>query len=43
MTWVDGTYDPELNLLYWGTGNPTPVLTAQTGPAMTCTPVASLL
>ena len=25
-TWMTGTYDPELNLLYWGTGNPTPVL-----------------
>ena len=23
-TWVTGTYDPELNLLYWGTGNPNP-------------------
>jgi len=21
-TWVTGVYDPELNLLYWGTGNP---------------------
>ena len=26
MTWMTGTYDPELNLLYWGTGNPNPVL-----------------
>ncbi|HEX5411334.1 MAG TPA: acido-empty-quinoprotein group A [Terriglobia bacterium] len=26
MTWITGTYDPELNLLYWGTGNPNPVL-----------------
>ncbi len=25
MTWNPGTYDPELNLLYWGTGNPNPV------------------
>lgn len=25
MTWLTGTYDPELNLLYWGTGNPNPV------------------
>jgi alcohol dehydrogenase (cytochrome c) len=25
-TWMTGTYDPELNLLYWGTGNPHPVL-----------------
>ena len=23
-TWVTGTYDPKLNLLYWGTGNPSP-------------------
>lgn len=22
--WVTGTYDPDLNLLYWGTGNPAP-------------------
>jgi acido-empty-quinoprotein group A len=25
MTWMTGTYDPELNLLYWTTGNPNPV------------------
>jgi alcohol dehydrogenase (cytochrome c) len=24
--WFTGTYDPELNLVYWGTGNPHPVL-----------------
>jgi alcohol dehydrogenase (cytochrome c) len=23
-TWVPGTYDPETNLIYWGTGNPAP-------------------
>ncbi|GAA5170726.1 PQQ-dependent methanol/ethanol family dehydrogenase [Pseudonocardia eucalypti] len=23
-TWVTGTFDPETNLLYWGTGNPSP-------------------
>ena len=23
-TWITGTYDPELNLTYWGTGNPGP-------------------
>ncbi|MFN0170648.1 MAG: pyrroloquinoline quinone-dependent dehydrogenase [Bryobacteraceae bacterium] len=23
-TWVTGSYDPNLNLLYWGTGNPGP-------------------
>ncbi len=22
--WITGTYDPELNLLYWGIGNPSP-------------------
>ncbi len=22
--WVTGTYDPDLNLIYWGTGNPAP-------------------
>lgn len=26
MTWMTGTYDPSLNLTYWGTGNPNPVL-----------------
>jgi alcohol dehydrogenase (cytochrome c) len=29
MTWLSGTYDPQLNLLYWGTGNPNPVHAAQ--------------
>jgi acido-empty-quinoprotein group A len=24
--WMTGTYDPNLNLVYWGTGNPHPVL-----------------
>jgi len=23
-TWLTGSYDPELNLIYWGTGNPGP-------------------
>src|SRR4029077_2777194 len=23
-TWMPGTYDPELNLVYWGTSNPSP-------------------
>ena len=31
-TWMSGTYDPELNQIYWGTGNPTPVLTGSTRP-----------
>jgi alcohol dehydrogenase (cytochrome c) len=26
MTWITGTYDPDLNQLYWGIGNPNPVL-----------------
>jgi acido-empty-quinoprotein group A len=26
MTWVSGTYDPELNLYYFGTGNAQPVI-----------------
>jgi acido-empty-quinoprotein group A len=29
MTWMTGTYDPELNLVYWGTGNPNPVLAGE--------------
>ena len=24
--WITGTYDPDLNLMYWGTGNPHPVM-----------------
>ena len=42
-TWMTGTYDPALNLIYWGTGNPTPVLTGQTRPGddlYTCSIVA---
>lgn len=31
-TWMPGTYDPELNLIYWGTGNPTPVLNGKARP-----------
>jgi alcohol dehydrogenase (cytochrome c) len=43
MTWMTGTYDPSLNLIYWGTGNPTPVLTGRTRPGndlYTCSIVA---
>jgi alcohol dehydrogenase (cytochrome c) len=43
MTWMTGTYDPALDLIYWGTGNPTPVLTASTRPGddlYTCSIVA---
>jgi alcohol dehydrogenase (cytochrome c) len=32
MTWMTGTYDPKLNLIYWGTGNPTPVLNGSSRP-----------
>ena len=42
-TWMTGTYDPDLNLIYWGTGNPTPVLTGSTRPGedlYTCSIVA---
>jgi alcohol dehydrogenase (cytochrome c) len=43
MTWLTGTYDPELNLLYWGTGNPHPVENGDTrvgSNLYTCTIVA---
>lgn len=43
MTWMTGTFDPELNLLYWGTGNPTPVLNGKPRPGdnlYTCSIVA---
>jgi alcohol dehydrogenase (cytochrome c) len=43
MTWITGTYDPDLNLIYWGTGNPTPVLNGSTRPGddlYTCSIVA---
>jgi alcohol dehydrogenase (cytochrome c) len=42
-TWMAGTYDPDLNLIYWGTGNPTPVLNGATRPGddlYTCSIVA---
>jgi alcohol dehydrogenase (cytochrome c) len=43
MTWITGTYDPDLNLLYWGTANPNPVLAGEMRPGdnlFTCTIVA---
>ncbi len=43
MTWMTGTYDPDTNLVYWGTGNPTPVLNGTTRPGdnlFTCSIVA---
>jgi len=42
-TWIPGTYDPDLNLIYWGTGNPTPVLAGSARPGdnlYTCSIVA---
>ena len=41
--WMTGTYDPDLNLFYVGTGNPTPVLNGEVRPgdnAWTCSIVA---
>lgn len=43
MTWMTGTYDPGLNLLYWGIGNPNPVLAGEERPGdnlYTCSIVA---
>lgn len=43
MTWMTGSYDPELDLVYWGTGNPTPVLNGKPRPGdnpYTCSIVA---
>ena len=43
MTWMTGTYDPGLDLIYWGTGNPTPVLNGKPRPGdnlYTCSIVA---
>jgi alcohol dehydrogenase (cytochrome c) len=31
-TWLTGSFDPELNLLYWGTGNPGPDLNGDDRP-----------
>lgn len=41
--WMTGTYDPDLNLFYVGTGNPTPVLNGEARPGdnpWTCSIVA---
>jgi acido-empty-quinoprotein group A len=32
MTWMPGTFDPQLNLLYWPTGNTNPVFAGQGRP-----------
>ena len=42
-TWITGTYDPELNLIYWGTGNPGPDMDGDVRPGdnlYTCSLVA---
>jgi alcohol dehydrogenase (cytochrome c) len=42
-TWVTGTYDPDLNLIYWGTGNPGPDMDGDVRPGdnlYTCSLVA---
>ncbi|MGH9659039.1 MAG: pyrroloquinoline quinone-dependent dehydrogenase, partial [Bryobacteraceae bacterium] len=42
-TWITGTYDPELNLTYWGTGNPGPDMNGDDRPGdnlYTCAVVA---
>ncbi|MCU1257696.1 MAG: Pyrrolo-quinoline quinone [Bryobacterales bacterium] len=42
-TWITGTYDPELNTLYWGTGNPGPDMNGDVRPGdnlYTCSLVA---
>jgi alcohol dehydrogenase (cytochrome c) len=31
-TWVTGSYDPSLDLIYWGIGNPTPAFTGEGRP-----------
>ena len=43
MTWMTGTYDPALHLVFWGTGNPNPVLAGDARPGdnlYTCSIVA---
>jgi alcohol dehydrogenase (cytochrome c) len=31
-TWITGSYDPSLNLVYWGTGNPAPAFNGDVRP-----------
>jgi alcohol dehydrogenase (cytochrome c) len=31
-TWITGSYDPSLNLIYWGTGNPAPAFNGDVRP-----------
>jgi alcohol dehydrogenase (cytochrome c) len=42
-TWITGTYDPETNLVFWGTGNPGPDMLGEVRPGdnlYTCSLVA---
>jgi alcohol dehydrogenase (cytochrome c) len=42
-TWLTGTYDPDLNVVYWGVGNPAPVYNGDVRPGdnlYTCSIVA---
>ncbi|PYU22210.1 MAG: hypothetical protein DMG30_15370 [Acidobacteria bacterium] len=39
--WLTGSYDPDLNLTYWGTGNPGPDWNPGNGPATISIPIAS--
>ncbi|MBV8818837.1 MAG: PQQ-binding-like beta-propeller repeat protein, partial [Acidobacteriaceae bacterium] len=42
-TWITGTYDAELNLIYWGTGNPGPDMNGDVRPGdnlYTCSMIA---
>ncbi len=42
-TWITGTYDPDLNLTYWGTGNPGPDMDGDVRPGAnlyTCSLIA---
>ncbi len=42
-TWITGTYDPETNLIFWGTGNPGPDMLGEVRPGdnlYTCSLVA---
>jgi alcohol dehydrogenase (cytochrome c) len=43
MPWMSGTYDPEMNLIFWGTGNPNPTMYGDDRPGSnlyTCSVVA---
>jgi alcohol dehydrogenase (cytochrome c) len=31
-TWITGSFDPDLNLIYWGVGNPSPVYAGEVRP-----------